>query len=218
MLNRKTINVLIFLSALTAMILDQMGEVFAFRILKPLTTILVILIPLFFGNRDLKKYWNYTLVALIFCLAGDTLLMFEEKFVFGLGAFLIGHIFFTLSFISIDGFKNYRIPFILMAAFGVAYYWFLYPHLEAMAIPVLAYVVFIIIMSWQGAGLFLWKKERGFRMIMIGALLFMLSDSLIALNKFVIPFAYSGVAILSTYWTAIALLANASSEVKGDSV
>jgi hypothetical protein len=44
-------------------------------------------------------------------------------------------------------------------------------------------------------------------------LLFMFSDSMIAVSKFKMPFAYASALILSTYWLSIGLLANAGYQI-----
>jgi hypothetical protein len=42
--------------------------------------------------------------------------------------------------------------------------------------------------------------------------LFLLSDAMIALNKFFVPLPFSGILILMTYWIAISLIAFSASE------
>lgn len=210
MLFKKIHAIIILLSGLSAIFSYYFGSDMMFYILKPLTTILILLFALFHGHQSEKDILKVTVYGLLFCLLGDILLLKDSFFAFGLVAFLIAHILFIISFVKIDGFKNYFKPFILLIASAGAFYAFLYPSLEVLAIPVLIYVLCITLMAWQGIGLYIWKKKKPFLYILLGAILFMISDSIIALNKFVYAFDLSKLIILSTYWTAIFFIVKAS--------
>ncbi|MEO1515386.1 MAG: lysoplasmalogenase [Bacteroidota bacterium] len=203
-------NALIGLSALLAIYLRQSGSDELFAIAKPTTTILVIILAALWGDRNQPRYYYGLLVALVFCLAGDVLLLEESRFVFGLGAFLLGHSIFAYCFASFKGIFWDKSPLFVLLPFGMAYYVFLYPGLGKMAIPVAVYFVFILFMCWQGLCLYLWRREAAFRAVALGCVLFVASDAVIGLNKFYQPFEWAGMVILSTYWLAIALLANSS--------
>ena len=205
----KVLNIVAFLSAIIAIYLDFIDHI-SYDLFKPLTTILVILIPIIHGNRKLKNYLYLTIVALLFCLIGDILLLRESQFVWGLAAFLIAHLLFMFSFIAIDKFKLYFSPLIILSLIGLGYYLFIYDELKGLAIPVLFYFIFIIVMCWQGLSLYLWKKKWVFKLIGIAVLLFLFSDSMIAFSKFKVSFSWSGLLVLATYWLSISLLANAS--------
>lgn len=155
-------------------------------------------------------YWSLTVAGLLLCLIGDVFLLDGENFVFGLASFLIAHILFTVSFVSLDKFKRYLKPLGVLLAIGLGYFWVLYPKLGDLALPVFLYFLFIVVMCWQGISLYIWKKELPYKLIAIGVVLFLLSDSILALNKFVVPFQLSGFMILTTYWLAVSLLANAT--------
>ncbi|MFT5999978.1 MAG: putative membrane protein YhhN [Neolewinella sp.] len=212
----KTLNLLIFISAVIAITLDATGNTALYRSLKPLTTVLVILLPMLCGRKAPKAYWLLTVAGLLLCLIGDIFLLDGSNFVFGLAAFLIAHILFTISFVALDKFKLYLAPLLILFAIGLGYYFFLYPNLKSLAFPVLLYFLFIVVMCWQGVSLYLWKKTNAHGLIAVGVLLFLLSDSILALNKFIIPFDWSGILVLSTYWAAVALLANAVVLISND--
>jgi len=80
-------------------------------------------------------------------------------------------------------------------------------------VPVTVYVVVICFMAWQGIGLFLREKRKEFLWIGIAVLLFMFSDTMIAIAKFKTDFDYSSILILSTYWLSIGLIANAARRI-----
>lgn len=213
---KKTLNLAAFLSAIIAILLQYGGNTQAFIILKPLTTLFILIIPITDGNKQFKNYLIYTVLALLFCLMGDIFLLDDNQFIWGLASFLLAHILFTLSFVSIGRFKLYLLPLVLLFLFGLSYYIFLFQNLGDLAVPVLVYMVFIVIMSWQGVSLYIRRKEAAYLLIAIAVLLFMFSDSIIAWNKFKEPFKLSGAIILSTYWLSIALLANASTLIKDE--
>lgn len=210
----KILNSLVFLSAITAMSLDYLGHHELYRIFKPLTTVLVILIPMLFGRQAPKTYWTLTVTGLFLCLVGDIFLLDGDNFVFGLSSFLLAHILFTLSFVSLDKFKRYLRPVGTLLIIGLGYFSILYPNLGGLALPVFLYFLFIVVMCWQGISLYIWKKEPAYKLIAVGVVLFLLSDSILAFNKFIVPFDLSGFMVLTTYWLAVSLLANAAVKVE----
>ena len=113
----KVLNIVAFLSAIIAIYLDFIDHI-SYDLFKPLTTILVILIPIIHGNRKLKNYLYLTIVALLFCLIGDILLLRESQVVWGLAACLIAHLLFMFRYIAIDKFKLYFSPLIIMYLIG----------------------------------------------------------------------------------------------------
>lgn len=209
---RNILNLLIFVFAVFAIFFDVTGNSL-YYLFKPSTTILVILLPLM--AKELERDFKRTLIwALCFCLLGDVLLLNQDYFVFGLGSFLIAHLLFTRGFIKLGGFQNNGIALIVLLIIGIALYTWLYPDLGCLKYPVAAYVLVILFMAWQGVSLYLKNKIVPYALIAVGVLLFMFSDSMIALNKFKTPFALSGFVILSTYWLAIALIANSIYSIK----
>jgi len=206
----------IFLMALCAILSDSYGQEYFFIVFKPLTTILILLFAVVYANKK-NSYYRWVVLALCFCLLGDVLLLVESYFIGGLVAFLIAHLCFACSFISLDGFKKYLVPLIFLLVFGVTYYSILYDSLKGLKIPVLVYFVIIILMSWQGISLRIWKDHRSFTMIAIAVVLFLISDSVLAWSKFKSSFQLSGVLVLATYWSSIFLIAVSTIEHKIES-
>ncbi|RBP53596.1 lysoplasmalogenase [Arenicella xantha] len=181
-----------------------------FMLLKPLTTILVIGLFVWRSIGLSRRESPIALIALFACLLGDALLLKNDYFVFGLAAFFVAHLCFIVSFISLRG--NQLKPKVLGISLLIcgAYYSILYPKLGALLVPVAAYLLIIVIMMAQAIGMALNAKgHQGAAewQIAIGALLFGVSDSVIALNKFLVPFDWSALVVLSLYWLAISLLA-----------
>ena len=195
------------LSALVAIFLDYQGSTW-YMTLKPLTTILVILLVVLTKNTH-AGYRTTLLIALYFCLLGDVLLLNQDYFVYGLGSFLLAHLLFARGFIMLGGFQKNVIALTVLLIVGIALFTWLYPDLGALKYPVAAYVLVILFMAWQGIGLYVQEKTTAYGFIALGVVLFMFSDSMIAIDRFKAPFELSGVVILATYWLAIALIANA---------
>lgn len=152
---------------------------------------------------------KWILLALLFSLLGDILLLFVAKneifFLLGLASFLIAHIFYIVFFypVRIREKINWK-PWllVLVLAYYAALVALLLPHLGDMQIPVLVYGVVISCMLMLALHmLFLANKIAG-QWMMTGALLFVISDSVLAINKFYQPFEAAGVIIMLTYGIA----------------
>lgn len=175
-------------------------------ILKPLATLLVILIPMVFSKNQ-TKYKTHIVFGLIFCLIGDVLLLFNSMFIFGLIAFLIGHLIFIKAFILIDGFLvNYK-SLALLVLYACGFFWFIKNDLGDLLIPVIFYMTCILFMAWQGINLFLSKSNYFSKLILSAVCLFVLSDTILAIDKFKMELHFANELIGITYWTAITLIA-----------
>ena len=209
-MNKNLLLILIAVSATLAIIAQhlQMG---VFMALKPLTTILIIVLAWRVGSEQSREHANIMLAALVFCLLGDVFLLREDYFVYGLSAFLVAHLLFAWIFTRLATVSpwssNSLLSVLALLVISVVYYRYLMPHLGQLLIPVAAYILCIMFMCWQAIRVYLSFREPGSLAIAVGALLFVFSDSIIALNKFLMPFELSGLVILSSYWAAITLLA-----------
>ncbi len=154
-----------------------------------------------------------TAFALLFSIAGDILLMFANNnelfFLLGLSAFLIAHIFYIITFHKIK--TKEKIEGKWQWAVVVAIYYFfiislLMPHLGEMKIPVLVYGLVISFMLLVAMLLYDLPDNKTAKYILTGAIMFVISDSMLAINKFYQPFEWGGWAIMLTYIAAQLLL------------
>jgi uncharacterized membrane protein YhhN len=83
----------------------------------------------------------------------------------------------------------------------------LWPTIGNMRIPVIIYGAVLMVMGWQAAEMWVRWSDLSALAAMLGAILFMLSDSTLALNKFRAPIRQSAIIIMSTYWAAQLLIA-----------
>ncbi|TVZ08959.1 putative membrane protein YhhN [Cellulophaga sp. RHA_52] len=213
-MGKKILNVAILISAFAAIYSQYVKNLELYNYLKPLTTILIIAVVVVFGKRKPKKYFITVLTALLFCLLGDTLLLNNNYFIYGLASFLVAHILFAYSFISLNGINLNIRPLVVLLTTGIAYYSFIYKGLGELVIVVGVYILFILFMCWQGINLYIKHKGGVFLAIAIAVSLFLISDAILAYNKFVQAFNYSGVLILLTYWLAIGIIANSTMYLK----
>lgn len=145
-----------------------------------------------------------TILALLCCLAGDILLMFESAspifFMLGLIAFLIGHILYLAAFLKHRNRSKSSIGFIaFLLIYAIGLFYFLKDGLGDMLIPVVIYMIVILSMATSA---FLRKgnvSKEGYLFVFIGPILFMVSDSILALNKFHEPLLFANVSIMLSY-------------------
>lgn len=114
------------------------------------------------------------------------------------------------AFITISGLRKYWLILSILLIIGSAYYSVLYRRLEDLYIVVALYLLIILLMAWQGISLYIWQRKKVFLVVSIAVVLFLVSDAVLAFDKFFKPFNLSGVLILSTYWISIVLLANST--------
>jgi len=183
------------------------------HICKPL---LLVILSLYFYLSVSGNYNTFAkLMQVGFFLAwvGDVVLMYEDRnpmyFIFGLLAFLLTHICYIIAFFnSVKSSDRASIlkskpmlpaPFVLLG--GVIFY-MLYPNLGDLTIPVFVYTAVIVTMVIAALNRMERVQQKSFQLIFYGALFFMLSDLLLAANKFLTPIPYAGVLIMGTYIAA----------------
>lgn len=155
------------------------------------------------------------LSALIFSWIGDILLMWPHLFVYGLGSFLMAHGCYIIGFKlaqksetrvqRVDFVRSFffNLPIYLVASFT---FYLINPNLGTMKIPVITYIIVIVSMVATARDRFKKCDSASFWQVFIGAILFFISDGIIALSKFYKAFPESGVLIMGTYATAQLLI------------
>jgi uncharacterized membrane protein YhhN len=160
-----------------------------------------------------SRFRTMILTALLFCAAGDLLLIFvsrnEQFFLAGLAAFFIGHLFYTGAF-TFDILKSRpwnhhwgQLAFsTLVIVYGVEFFVLNRFSFDSLWLPVLMYCIAITVMGVTAVMRDASAPRKAYLQVVAGAVLFIISDSLLATNKFIIPFDYAGPAVLVTYFTA----------------
>jgi len=150
------------------------------------------------GRRDRNRM--LIVVGLLLSALGDVLLAWPaDLFVPGLIAFLLAHITYIAAFVRQERrpAAPWLVPFV---AVGGGVFAYLFGGLGDLLIPVAAYVVVITAMAWRAGALV--GRVSGGSAAVLGASLFLLSDSLLAINKFGHPFTMASEAIMWSYWGA----------------
>src|SRR6476659_6792291 len=157
-------------------------------------------------NSNLK---GWIFLALFFSWAGDIFLLFEERgsdfFLLGLSAFLVAQVFYIVFFHNIR-MREYIRGNALLLLLVIVYYSVLInvlsPYLGNMKLPVRIYGVVLSFMVMLAMHTMLGKNKKAALWLTMGAILFVVSDSLLAFNKFFSPLNNAGVVIMLTYGLA----------------
>jgi uncharacterized membrane protein YhhN len=173
---------------------------------KPLTTLFIILIAILDG-ANWPFYKIMIVTGLAFSLMGDVFLMLPaDRFIAGLIAFLVAHLCYSVAF----GAEINRLvfwPLIPVVAVGVIVYMILAPSLGKLKIPVLIYISVILTMAWLAVERWNQFKTGGSFIAALGAVLFVISDTVLAVNRFRGPFKVGRALNLILYYTAQWLIA-----------
>jgi uncharacterized membrane protein YhhN len=145
--------------------------------------------------------------AIVLSLIGDVFLIFPGYFVHGLVAFLLSHVFYILAYRQhqgepdanvLQGVHRMRLAFpIILAGTGLVIV--LYPTLGELRIPVIIYAVVLVAMALQALFRYGKTNTASFWMVFAGAVLFMISDSVLAIDKFLNPVMHGHFWIMVTY-------------------
>ncbi len=197
---------------------DLVGEFFQIKWMdysfKPLIVIWIVGYFLLYAKNIDKKVVQLAVVAFAFSWIGDVLLMFTSEasifFILGLASFLVAqivYIFLFLRTINLSGKKPFlkKKPFFLIAyiAYGLVVYTVLYNNLEVdMRIGIFVYMVALLSMSSMALNRFGNGHPISFSYVFIGSILFVLSDTMIAINKFMVSIPYQGIFVMVTYISA----------------
>lgn len=190
--------------------LNQMEELLIYS--KPL------LMPalIFYVYQSCPAYLlkKFLIAALAFSFLGDVFLMFDNDanlFLFGLGSFLFAHLIYAFIFFNATEQleRKFKVQWqdVVFAIYGLFVFSIIKDGLGDMYIPALIYTVVICLMGITARKR--WKKvnTRSFWLVMTGASLFIISDSLLAINKFYQAFELSDFLVMLTYLGAQLLIA-----------
>ena len=166
---------------------------------KPLIMLSIIAFYYSQVQKTIKKQDILMLIAFTFSWLGDVFLMLsgEIYFMLGLGSFLMTHLFYIYVFNRNKEKANWSarifIPILSISVFSL-----IYNHVEkGLLIPVLVYMLAISTMAITASER---KTNVGsFRFVFVGAMLFVISDSFLAIEKFAYKIPASTILVMSTY-------------------
>ncbi|OCB78637.1 lysoplasmalogenase [Flavobacterium crassostreae] len=172
-----------------------------------------ILMPLLFAGVYFSggfKSKKMLLAALFFSWIGDCLLLFADLeayyFIFGLLAFLVSHLFYIVLFnqsIKQNPHKaRYWIGITVIITYLLVFFAILFPNLGNLTLAVFVYALGIATMLlFAFKGFLTWPKPVNYY-VLVGAVFFVCSDSMLGFNKFCNPIVSSSFLIMTTYLVA----------------
>jgi len=171
-------------------------------VFKVIPMLLIIILAATQKNLGIKKYQVLIIIGLVFCMVGDYTL---QWFLIGLTSFLIGHIFYIFAFSSTNERQVPTWAKIVLLIYGASMaVWIVGTVFSSgdvvLGFAVIAYISVILTMGWTAI-------KTGSTFATIGALLFIASDSYLAVDKFVMPLPFSHEFIMLTYYSAQILIA-----------
>jgi uncharacterized membrane protein YhhN len=194
--------------------LNILALVFSMDLVFTVTKPLIVLVLMTHYARASANRSTLFLFALFFCLAGDVFLLFVEKnelfFMCGLLAFLVGHILYIITYrqhqqtgMGEELLSTQKIRFALPVVLaGTGLITVLYSSLGSLQIPVMIYAIVLMIMVIVALHRYGKTTAASYWQVLFGALLFMISDSMLAINKFLHPFNMASVSIMIPYIAA----------------
>ena len=121
----------------------------------------------------------------------------EEKFTIGLVSFLTAHLLYIWIFWQLSPHASFGWGQWAMLAYALIYGAYLWPRVGEYRLPVLAYIFVITVMVGTA-----FMLPTGFMIVLIGSLSFALSDSVLALNMFVITNQKAKIALSKIVWVS----------------
>ena len=214
-MNFYTHSTLYFATGIAFMVLEAIGAVWAGLAVKAFIIPVLIWLYLRFAQGQWNRFHSLVLTALIFSWLGDITLQLnqfrEYFFLVGLGSFLVAQLIYMIAFFSTPGEQTlfFKKAYLILpvALYGWGILRLLSDGLGDMKLPVTVYAVVILGMLLAAMNREKKVNRQSFLLVLSGAILFVLSDSLLAINKFTQPFELSRIAIMSSYVTAQYLLA-----------
>ena len=188
-------------------VLDIIGIIFKIESLTFIFKPFILLALLFLYSQSVEFRNKWYAMALIFCFFGDVFLLYsgENVFKFGLGFFLIAHLLFIAVVAKRIKKVNFLNGFISIIPFGIVLSLLLFllkDFLKDLFIPVLIYGVVISTFGVVSLLDFLNTKSRNSLLMFFGALVFIVSDAVLAINKFYYAALVLQVAVMVTYISA----------------
>jgi len=138
-------------------------------------------------------------------IAGDAFLAWSGFFIQGLASFLTAHVLYCILFVKSGPRKlNFAVTVPLLFFVNGMAIWLLSAGgvKGGLVAPVMIYMIIILAMAMIAAARYKAEPTLENRTVLFGALFFFVSDSLLAINKFIMPVPYSGVLVLGTYYSA----------------
>jgi len=214
-MSTKNLSILYFAIGIIFIVLEMMETIWIAIGVKALIIPILMLLYYSLVKSQMNPFHRLILAGQFFSWVGDVILQLsqfsEMFFMLGLSGFLIAQVMYMIAFFRTKGdnilfFKKIWlvIPLVL---YGVGILWVLYDGLGDMMIPVFAYTGVILTMLMAAINRRGKVNRLSYHLVLFGAMLFILSDTLIAINKFTWEIPLPRLIIMGTYIIAQYLIA-----------
>lgn len=169
---------------------------------KPLTMVLIISLAWERTLSSPSSYGYLVISGLCLSLLGDIFLMLpKNRFRPGLVAFLAAHVLYIFALSQGIQLRSYfvLVPLLLL---GAIIYAVIFKNIRRLRVPVLVYVLVLSLLAWVAVNRYLTFADQASLLVMLGGLLFFVSDSALAVNRFRKKFWLAEILILSAYFAA----------------
>lgn len=202
------LSVPIAVSAVLTIVAEQRGARRRVYLFKPLTTVLAFVLAATAREPVSGGYQALMCAGLLFSLAGDVFLMLpRDRFVAGLASFLVAHGFYVAAFAPWPPLVRAPAALLVLAIVGAGLLRALWTHLGRLRLPVAVYAAALLGMAWQAAERWTALGTTAALLAAAGAALFVVSDAVLAWQRFRQRYRYGQVAVLATYFAAQWLIA-----------
>lgn len=209
-MSKRKILLVIFLLVLLMHCLSIQVEMTQIRTVTKVVLVPLLMIHLLI-NRSLRLLGYLPLIALLFSWIGDILLLGDEPafFLSGMIAFVMTHVCYSFTFLKIKQVtpkdrSYFIIPLFSILAFSLLVFFYLKDDLGSYLLPVLFYMIFISLMASLAIHTRTNAKIATLSLYTFipGALLFVVSDALLAINMFKLHHIVLEVLVMLTYGLA----------------
>ncbi len=214
-MNFRTHSTLYFAAGIAFIALETIGTVWTSIAVKSMIIPLLIWLYMRFTRGHWNRFHSLIIIALVFSWLGDVTLQLtqfrESYFMIGVGCFLIAQLLYALAFFTTPG-KNilvFRKVYLIIPVilYGLGILWLLNDSLGDMRLPVTIYTVVIMTMLLAAINRKKKVNSQSFLLVLAGAIIFVVSDSILAINKFAQAFELGRIASMTSYITAQYLIA-----------
>ena len=213
---RKFILFVFWLCALTDLYAIASGNEKLHMVFKP-TLMICLLITLFLCRPSFQGK-GFIITAILFSWMGDIYLMFENRdplfFILGLVSFLIAHLFYIIFFVRPKGKLTWLLfqkPWMagIILIYVTCLLALILPNAGKLSLPVTVYALVLSAMLLSSLHAYYRFEKKTGLMFVSGAVFFVISDSLLAINKFYVPLGAASILIMLTYCIAQFLIITA---------
>lgn len=211
---RKNIFTFFWIIALLDLVSLQAQQPGLHIVFKPLLLPILLAAVLLHTNASRLRHW--LIAGFLFSFAGDIFLLFDNTeplyFIAGLSSFLLTHIFYIILLLQVKQrtkslLKKQPLLLLIVTGYCTALLYVLIPSLGDLKLPVMIYAIVIGIMVLCALHAYRSLPKEAGKYIVCGAICFIMSDTLLAIDRFYKPLQYAGVAIMLTYCMAQFLIA-----------